>query len=108
MFQPPPVIAPGFTAEDYEDEEDDVLLWPENERAYALFKAVETQWCFVLTGSIHGGIVPLRVGLRYEAVYPMLNRLATTQEEWDELFRDLRIMEAAAVDECAKLAKDKR
>ena len=91
------MIAPGFTAEDYEDEEDAVCLWPENEAAYALFRAVETQWAYVSVG-----MTAVRVGLRYEAVYPVMDRVAKTPEEWNELFRDLRVMEAAAVNECAK------
>ena len=38
-----------------------------------------------------------QVGLRYEAVYPLLDRHAKTPEEWDRLFDDIQVMEAAAV-----------
>lgn len=36
-------------------------------------------------------------GLRYEAIYPLLDRTASNDEEWDQLFDDLQAMEAAAL-----------
>ena len=39
-----------------------------------------------------------RIGLRYEALYPMLDRVAQgDQELWDELFADVLRMEMAVV-----------
>jgi hypothetical protein len=36
-------------------------------------------------------------GLRYEAVYPLLDREASDAQEWDELFHDLQVLEGAAL-----------
>lgn len=38
-----------------------------------------------------------RTGLRYEALYPLLDRDAQTTEQWLELFEDVRVMEYAAL-----------
>lgn len=37
-------------------------------------------------------------GLRYEAVYPLLDRLHGDQDEWMQAFDDLQVMERAALD----------
>lgn len=36
-------------------------------------------------------------GLRYEAVYPLLDRMTTDPDQWRETFRDIRLMEGAAM-----------
>lgn len=36
-------------------------------------------------------------GLRWEAIYPLMDRLQLPPPEWDELHADLMAMEAAAV-----------
>ena len=36
-------------------------------------------------------------GLRWEAIYPLMDRLQLPAPEWDELHADLMAMEAAAV-----------
>ena len=36
------------------------------------------------------------IGLRYEAVYPLIDRVARTPEEWDELLDDVQVLEAGA------------
>lgn len=36
-------------------------------------------------------------GLRYEAIYPLLDRDAQDSEEWDQLFEDLQVLEGAAL-----------
>lgn len=38
-----------------------------------------------------------RTGLRYEALYPLLDRAADTADEWEALFDDVRVMEYAAL-----------
>ena len=37
-----------------------------------------------------------RTGLRYEALYPLLDR-HTKGDDWDDLFADIRTMEYAAL-----------
>lgn len=36
-------------------------------------------------------------GLRYEAIYPLLDREADTKDEWLELFQDVQVLESAAL-----------
>lgn len=36
-------------------------------------------------------------GLRYEALYPLLDREAKDGEDWQQLFEDLQILEHAAL-----------
>jgi hypothetical protein len=62
----------------------EVLVWPENEEVYRLFRRVGTQWALG--------------GLRYEAIYPLLDRMAKDEEEWDQLLYEIQVMEAAALD----------
>jgi len=39
-----------------------------------------------------------RTGLRYEAVYPLLDRAAAgDQKEWDRLFSEIQFMERAVL-----------
>lgn len=64
--------------------------WPENWAAYQLFYSMGTQWSVGVGG---------RTGLRYESLYPRLDRLAKTPEEWDDLFSDIQEMEYAALEQ---------
>jgi len=37
-------------------------------------------------------------GLRWEAIYPLMDRLGLSDEDWSDLLDDLGVMEAAAID----------
>lgn len=102
MFRPAPEIAPGFTAEDYEDEDEDAVVWPENYLAYSIFATVSTQWVHATAG-----MNSVRVALYYPSIYPLLDRATKTDEEWQELLQDIRIMESAAIKEMSKHIKTK-
>lgn len=65
-------------------------MWPDNERALALFQRVGTRWAYAPMGNTP-------YGLRWEAIYPLMDRLQLPPPEWDELHADLMAMEAAAV-----------
>ena len=41
-------------------------------------------------------------GLRYEAVYPLLDRETDTKNEWMELFQDVQVLESAALKQMAE------
>ena len=75
----------GLTVEDYAEEAE---VWPENWRVVALFVTLRTQWQTGMGGA---------TGLRYEAVYPLLDRQYIDPDEWDQAFDDVRVMEAAAL-----------
>lgn len=38
-------------------------------------------------------------GLDYAAVYPLLDRLAASPQEWDEMLEDLQALESGALSE---------
>lgn len=63
-------------------------VWPENWRVFVLFSRLKTQWSVGMSGA---------TGLRYEAVYPLLDREAQGAEDWQELFHDLQVLEGAAL-----------
>lgn len=46
-------------------------------------------------------------GLRYEAIYPLLDRAASDGDEWEALFHDLQILEAAALKQMAENSQDR-
>lgn len=52
------------------------------------FMRVQTQWNVGMNGA---------TGLRYEAIYPLLDREAKTTDEWEDLFDDLQVIERAAL-----------
>lgn len=64
-----------------------VEVWPDNWPAFHIFSSLQTQWNVGMGG---------RTGLRYEALYPLLDRMAEG-DEWDALFDDVRVMEYAAL-----------
>ena len=67
-------------------------MWPENWAAFELFTSIQTQWQVGFSG---------RTGLRYEALYSLLDRQTDTPEQWQELFDDVRVMEYAAIKQMA-------
>lgn len=46
-------------------------------------------------------------GLRYEAIYPLLDRAASDGDEWEALFHDLQILEAASLKQMAENSQDR-
>ena len=64
-------------------------VWPENWRAFVLFSQLNTQWIMGFGGP---------VGLRYESVYPLIDREAADDEDWQDLFDDLRTLERGALE----------
>lgn len=67
---------------------DVVAVWPDNWPAFQIFARLQTQWSVGMGG---------RTGLRYEALYPLLDRTAADADEWEALFDDVRVMEYAAL-----------
>lgn len=63
-------------------------MWPENWPAFNLFSSLRTQWFVGFGGP---------TGLRYESAYPLLDRMSLSTAEWDQMFSDLQVMEAAAL-----------
>lgn len=72
-------------------------VWPENWPAWSLFCQVSTQWRVGMSGP---------TGLDYSAVYPLLDRAAKDQQEWDEMFSDIQVMEGAALKQMSENRSD--
>ena len=65
-----------------------VEVWPDNHAAFSLFNALGTQWRVGMGGA---------TGLDYNVMYRKMDRLALSTEDYDELERDIQIMESAAL-----------
>jgi len=68
------------------DVEETVEVWPEHEAALGLFSRLSTQWHVGMGGPI---------GLRYEALYPLIRRACPGQ--FDETLDLIQVMEAEAL-----------
>lgn len=49
---------------------------------------MQTQWNVGMGGA---------TGLRYEAVFPLLDRRTKDAEEWEQLFEDVQVLEHSAL-----------
>jgi hypothetical protein len=65
-----------------------IEVWPDNWPVFQLFARLSTQWMVGMSGP---------TGLRYEAAYPLIDRMAGSPEEWDAIFDDLQLMEQEAL-----------
>lgn len=74
----------------------DVEVWPENWPAFTIFVRIRTQWAVGFAGP---------TGLRYESLYPLLDREAADPEAWQQLFDDVRELESGALDAFAEQRK---
>ena len=63
-------------------------IWECNRLAWEVFCKVSTQW---RTGV--GGVI----GLDYCAIYPIIDRMAKDNDEWNALFDDVREIESGAL-----------
>lgn len=72
-------------------------MWPDNERAYGVFQQVGTRWRFPAMGSVP-------YGLDWPAIYPILDRLGLSNDEREELERELMVMERSATETMREFA----
>ena len=54
-----------------------------------MFQRIGSRWVFGAMGGV--------AGIRWEAVYPLMDRLGLEPAEWDALLNDLEVMEYAAM-----------
>jgi hypothetical protein len=74
---------------DWEAEQEPVLIWPEHEEVYSLFRALDTQWDCGAGGPI---------GFKYQVLPELWRRLKISPERRDQVFFDLQVMERAALE----------
>lgn len=77
----------GFAPEDYETEP--VELWPENWPAWCLYAELSGQWRIAPMGG--------RVALDYTPLFLRMDRMRLDDDTWQDLFDDIRVIEAAAL-----------
>lgn len=63
-------------------------VWPENMAAINLFSTLSTQW-IVGTGGI--------VGLNYIPLFTRMDRMKLTEQEYEWMFDDIRLIESEAL-----------
>lgn len=96
MFAKPPTAAElniwGMSRQEWEEEDQsqELVVWPDNERAVLLFKKIRGQWIMGMNGP---------TGLNYLVMYHHTDRLALSNEEFDELHEEMQVLESAALDE---------
>jgi len=66
-----------------------LTYWPDTRAAVELFRRVATQWRTGAAGA---------TGLDYAAIYPLMDRMGLSADAWDDLFSDIQVMEAEALD----------
>lgn len=67
-------------------------VWPDCWPAWCLFVELGTQWR-------SAGMAGVRTGLDYGPLFARLDRIAASRDEWEQLFQDVRVLEAAALDQ---------
>jgi hypothetical protein len=77
----------GFTPDDYEDE--DFQVWPDNIRAINLFTTLQTQ---LKTGGMGGAM-----GFDYNVYFNRMERMKLSEQEYEWLFDDIRVIESEAI-----------
>ncbi|HVR48681.1 MAG TPA: DUF1799 domain-containing protein [Pseudorhodoferax sp.] len=99
MYEPPVTEAEarseGFELEDYTT--DIVEVWPDNELALSVFKRVGTKWMIQAMSAVP-------YGLRWEAMYPLMDREGLDDAGWNDLHDALTEMEHAAIATMAEFA----
>ncbi|MCD5326766.1 DUF1799 domain-containing protein [Chromobacterium piscinae] len=78
----------GLTAADL-GQQQDVDVWPDNWQAVQLLNRMSTQWRVGFGGA---------VGLDYNVLYRMMDRLGLNPEGFDQMEADLQVMEAAVLE----------
>lgn len=92
LYEPPitedEAKSEGFELEDYDT--DVIEVWPDNELALSIFQRVGTKWLYPPMGGAPNG-------LRWEAIYPLMDHAGATGDAWQGLHDDLTVMEHEAI-----------
>lgn len=76
----------GFAPEDYAAK--CIEIWPENHRAINLFTSISTQWRVGAGGP---------TGLDYNVLFTRMARMGLSDEQYEQLFDDIRVIESEAL-----------
>lgn len=72
-----------------------IEVWPDTERSVYVFDALGSQW-------LRAGMGGTPTGLIYGSIEPVLRVMAVPADDWTKVFEDIRVMEAAALEEMAR------
>lgn len=86
------LAASGFTRADYEQSAE---VWPENWPVWCLFTELGGQW---RTKGMDGRVY----ALDYTPLLLRLDRMNLNPTQWADLYADVRVLEAAALDEMSR------
>ncbi|MEN7429156.1 DUF1799 domain-containing protein [Chromobacterium sp. TRC.1.1.SA] len=78
----------GLTAADL-GQQQDMDVWPDNWQAVQLLNRMSTQWRVGFGGAM---------GLDYNVLYRMMDRLGLVPEEFDQLEADIQVMEMTVLE----------
>lgn len=96
LFAKPPTAAElniwGMSRQEWEaeDQSQELIVWPDNERAFNLFRKIRGQWIIGMNGP---------VGLNYLVMYHHTDRMGLSNEEFDELHEEMQVLERSALNE---------
>lgn len=83
---------------DGEDGGPGIEVFPDTLESVLVFDALGSQWMYAGMSGVPTGIV-------YASIEPVLRRRKVPAEAWDDVFEDIRVMEAAALQEMHEQAK---
>lgn len=78
-----------MTMRDWEEEQQPIVLWPDNERAYQVWTRVCSQWLCGPAGFF---------ALNLAVVHLELGRMRLSDDDYDALLEDVRHIEMAALE----------
>lgn len=73
-----------------EDQSQELIVWPDNERAFDLFLRIRGQMLMGVNGP---------TGLNYLVMYHHTDRMGLSNQEFDELHDEMQVLERAALNE---------
>lgn len=82
----------GLTADDYADDTA-AQVWPENWPVWQLWRELRGQWRAGFNGAY---------AIDYTPLFMRMERMRLGDADWEEMFADFRVVEAAALNEQTK------
>lgn len=74
-----------------------IEVWPDNELPLKMFRTVGTRWRIPPLGGVP-------IGLEWVAIYPLMDRLGLSDDEWSQLHDAMMVMEREALETMREFA----
>lgn len=82
----------GWDLDGADGQSREIEVWPDTIESVLTFDALGSQWIYAGMGGVPTGIV-------YASIEPVLRVRKVPAEDWALVFEDIRVMEAAALEE---------